>query len=102
MQYCIFRYEVTYEDGDGIHGYVPYRGENTDEKTLIRFIKKYFAGTKPYHDEDIHVTIEKFYDDPKEWITEVRTWETFRYLQNVNNYGGELIAKYFPDEFPRK
>ncbi len=95
MKYCTFKYQITYEDGNGIHGHAPYRGTALDENSLKTFVKSYFAGPKSYDDEDIEVEIDKTYDDPKEWISEIRNWETFKYLSSVNNFGGELIAKIF-------
>ncbi len=98
MKYCILSFVVTYEDGERIHRKAPYRGESWDINSLVQFIKGYFAGTKAYHDEDIIVEVLKEYKNPQEWLTEIKNLETFKYLQKVINFAGDLMAKYFPNE----
>lgn len=98
MKYCTFNYEVIYEDGNGIHGMAPYRGNSIDHEDLVRFVKGYFAGSKSYNNEDIHVQIIRVYDEPEDWLVDVRHSETFKYLRRVNNFAGDLMSKYFPEE----
>ena len=98
MEYCTFSFQVSFEDGNGVHGIAPYRGDSLSEMALRSFVKSYFSAGKPKEIVEIQVQIDKVYIDPIEWVTDIKNWETFKYLQSVNNYGGDLIAKYFPNE----
>lgn len=98
MKYCILKFSVTYEDGNGTYGQAPFRGPELDHESLVQFIKSYFAGAKEYDDEDVIVEVQKVYENPQEWLSEVRNWATFKYLRGLNNFAGDLMAKHYPNE----
>ena len=98
MKYLLLDYQVIYEDGDGIQGTTPYRGENSDIESLVTFIKSYYVGTRPYFDEDITIDILREYPSAKEWITDVKDTDGYRYLRTINNYGGDILAEFYPEE----
>ena len=96
MKYCVVQYEIKYKNGEQNSALVPFRNGSIETENIQRFIKGYFAGPNPY--DEMIVKIVKEYQDPKEWLTEVKNWETFKYLRTVNNFAGELMEKYFPGE----
>ena len=98
MKYCIVKYSVKYKDGSHVKGYVPYRGTSLDSNTVELFVKGYFVGSKSFDDKDLEIEIDRVYDNPREWLDDVKNWETFLYLRRVNNFAGDLMAKYYPDE----
>ena len=94
MEYCTFSYNVHYNNRKVKSGIAPYRGEDTSEESLTDFVKEYFSGApESYH--RIEVKIEKSFKDEEQWIKAIIDLDSFRYLQKVNGYAGELLMQYF-------
>ena len=98
MKYCTLHFEISYNDGTTVQGEIPFRGDKLDNENFKRFIKGFFAGPKALDETDIKVKIEKEYDDPKQWLIDIKNWESFKYFRKVNSFAGDLMHKYFPGE----
>lgn len=94
MKYCTFSYSVHYNNRKVKSGIAPYRGEDLSEESLTEFIQEYFSGA-PESYNLIEVKIEKEFKDEEQWIQGIVDLDSFRYLQKVNGYAGELLLKYF-------
>jgi hypothetical protein len=94
MEYCIFSYAVHYNNRKVKSAIAPFRGEEINEDTLTEFVQEYFSGApESYH--TIEVKVERVFKNEEEWINAIYDLESFRYLQKVNGYAGELLQKYF-------
>lgn len=96
MEYCTFSYSVHYNNRKVKSSIAPYRGEQIDEESLRGFVEEYFSGA-PESYNLIEVKVEQVFKSEEEWINAVIDLDSFRYLQKVNGYAGELIQKYFAD-----
>ncbi|HEU4610167.1 MAG TPA: hypothetical protein VFS31_18735 [Chitinophagaceae bacterium] len=94
MEFCTFSFSVHYNNRKVKSGIAPYRGEHVDEESLREFVQDYFSGA-PESYNLIEVKVEKMFPDEEQWIKAVVDLDTFRYLQKVNGYAGELLMKYF-------
>ncbi|WP_118953050.1 hypothetical protein [Taibaiella helva] len=94
MEYCTFSFSVHYNNRKVKSGVAPYRGERLDEESLREFVQEYFSGA-PESYNLIEVKVEKEFKDEEQWIKGIIDLDTFRYLQKVNGYAGELLQKYF-------
>ncbi len=94
MEYCTFTFKVHYINKKIKSDVAPYRGEHIDEESLREFVIENFSGAAGSYDT-IEVEVDKTYTDEKEWITDIIDLDSFRYLQKVNGYAGELLLKYF-------
>ncbi len=94
MEYCTFSYSVHYNNRKVKSSIAPYRGESTDEESLRDFVKEYFSGAPESYNQ-IEVKLEKVFKDEEQWIKAIIDLDSFRYLQKVNGYAGELLMKYF-------
>ena len=93
MKYGTFSYNVHYNNRKVKGGIAPYRGEHLDDESFTEFVKEYFSGA-PESYSQIDVKIEKEFADEEAWIKSIIDLDSFRYLQKVNGYAGELILKY--------
>lgn len=93
MEYCTFSYSVHYNNRKVKSGIAPYRGEDIKEESLKDFVKEYFSGA-PESYNLIEVKVEKTFDSEEQWIKTVVDLDSFRYLQKVNGYAGELLLQY--------
>ncbi|MFT4061043.1 MAG: hypothetical protein QM642_01655 [Edaphocola sp.] len=93
MKHCIFSFNVHYNNRKVKGGLAPYRGESLDDESLRQFVVDYFSGA-PESYNGIDVKLEEEYKDEETWINAVIDLDTFRYLQKVNGYAGELVKKY--------
>ncbi len=90
MKYCTFSFAVHYNNRKIKTGIAPYRGESLEEHDLALFVQEYFSGAPgSYH--TIEVKIEQTFNDEMEWLSAIKDLDSFRYLQKVNNYAGELL-----------
>ncbi|PSK89019.1 hypothetical protein [Taibaiella chishuiensis] len=94
MEYCTFTFKVHYINKKIKSDVAPYRGEHIDEESLREFVIENFSGAAGSYDA-IEVEVNKTYADEQEWITDIIDLDSFRYLQKVNGYAGELLLKYF-------
>ena len=94
MEYCTFSYSVHYNNRKIKSGIAPYRGESIDNESLTEFIQEYFSGAPDSYSQ-IDVNVEKTFKDEEQWIHAIVDLDSFRYLQKVNGYAGELLLKYF-------
>jgi hypothetical protein len=94
MKYGTFSYSVHYNNRKVKSGLAPYRGEDLSEESLTEFVEEYFSGA-PESYNLIEVKLEKEFADEETWITNVIDMDSFRYLQKVNGYAGEVVMKYF-------
>lgn len=93
MKYCTFSYSVHYNNRKVKSGVAPYRGESLDEETLTTFVQDYFSGA-PESYNLIEVKLEQEFPDEEKWIHAIVDMDSFRYLQKVNGYAGELLQQY--------
>lgn len=94
MEYCTFSYTVHYNNRKTKSAVAPYRGEDLSDESLTEFVQEYFSGApESYH--TIEVNVEKKFADEEQWINGIYDLDSFRYLQKVNGYAGELLMKYF-------
>jgi hypothetical protein len=94
MKYCTFSYSVHYNNRKVKSAMAPYRGESVDDESLTEFVQEYFSGAPDSYNQ-IEVKLEKEFKDEEEWINAVVDLDSFRYLQKVNGYAGEVLMKYF-------
>lgn len=94
MEYCTFTFKVHYINKKIKSDVAPYRGEHIDEESLREFVVEYFSGAAGSYDS-IEVEVNKVYTDEKQWLTDIMDLDSFRYLQKVNGYAGELLLKHF-------
>lgn len=94
MKYCTFSFSVHYNNRKVKSGIAPYRGEQLDDESLTEFIQEYFSGSPDSYNQ-IEVKLEKEYSDEEQWIHAIVDLDSFRYLQKVNGYAGELLLQYF-------
>lgn len=94
MEYCTFTFKVHYINKKIKSDIAPYRGEHIDEESLKEFVVEYFSGAANSYD-NIEVEVNKVYTDEQQWITDIMDLDSFRYLQKVNGYAGEVLLKYF-------
>jgi len=94
MKYATFSYSVHYNNRKVKSGLAPYRGEDLSEESLTEFVEEYFSGA-PESYSLIEVKLEKEFADEETWIKNVIDMDSFRYLQKVNGYAGEVVMKYF-------
>lgn len=94
MKYGTFSYSVHYNNRKVKSGLAPYRGEDLNEESLTEFVEEYFSGA-PESYNLIEVKLEKEFADEETWIRNVIDMDSFRYLQKVNGYAGEVVMKYF-------
>ncbi|WP_118972864.1 hypothetical protein [Taibaiella koreensis] len=94
MKYCTFSFSVHYNNRKVKSGVAPYRGENLEAENLREFVQEYFSGAPESYNQ-IEVKVEKEFEGEEQWIKGVIDLDTFRYLQKVNGYAGELLQKYF-------
>lgn len=94
MEYCTFSYSVHYNNRKVKSGIAPYRGENLEEESLREFVQEYFSGAPESYNR-IDIKLEKEFKGEEEWIKAIIDLDSFRYLQKVNGYAGELLQKYF-------
>lgn len=94
MEYCTFSYSVHYNNRKVKSGIAPYRGESTDDESLTEFVQEYFSGA-PESYSQIEVSLDKTFKDEEQWIHAIIDLDSFRYLQKVNGYAGEVLLKYF-------
>ena len=94
MEYCTFSYSVHYNNRKVKSGIAPYRGEEVNDETLTEFIQEYFSGAPESYNQ-IEVKVEKMFNDEEQWINAIIDLDSFRYLQKVNGYAGEVLMKYF-------
>ena len=93
MEYCTFSYSVHYNNRKVKSGIAPYRGEDIKEESLKDFVKEYFSGA-PESYNLIEVNVEKAFGREDQWSKTVVDLDSFRYLQKVNGYAGELLLQY--------
>jgi len=94
MKYGTFSYSVHYNNRKVKSGIAPYRGENLDDESFTEFVQDYFSGAPESYNQ-IEVQLEKEFDNEEDWIRAVIDLDSFRYLQKVNGYAGEVVMKYF-------
>lgn len=93
MEFCTFAFSVHYNNRKVKSGIAPYRGEDLGEESLRDFVKEYFSGApESYHQIDVNV--ETVYDNEEQWIKGIADMDSFRYLQKVNGYAGDLLQQY--------
>jgi len=93
MEYCIFSFSVHYNNRKVKSGVAPYRGESLDEESLREFVQEYFSGAPESYNQ-IEVKVEKEFKDEEQWIKAIADLDSFRYLQKVNGYAGDLVEQY--------
>jgi hypothetical protein len=98
MKYCILKYEIYFNNNEKVNGRVPYRGESIGEVRVQSFVKSYFGGLKQGEVTSTNIEIEEIFEEPKEWLNTVKDWEEFKYLRRINNFCGDIMNKYFPNE----
>jgi hypothetical protein len=94
MKYGTFSYSVHYNNRKVKSGIAPYRGESLDDQSFTEFVEEYFSGAPESYNQ-IEVKLEKEFENEEEWIKAVIDLDSFRYLQKVNGYAGEVLMKYF-------
>jgi hypothetical protein len=93
MEYCTFSFSVHYNNRKVKSGVAPYRGEDITEDSLKDFVMEYFSGA-PESYNLIEVKVEKSFPDEEQWIKAIADLDSFRYLQKVNGYAGDLVQQY--------
>ena len=93
IHHIVFSYLIYRKDGEVDSGSVPYRGTDIDKDTLIQFIADYFTGFDDSY-RVIAVSEPEHFADELAWMQYVHKMDSFLHLQKINNYAGDVVARY--------